>query len=180
MNIDKSKVIEALSRVRDPGTGQSIITMKRVEDLKIEGNNVSFTLKLPALDAKVKSDLNFLCIGGIQAVYPMAEVHVHMVMATETAQQSTSSIPHVKNIIAVASGKGGVGKSTISTNLALGLKKLGAAVGLIDADLYGPSIPTMFGLKGQRPKVQSDEYGKQRIIPLEAFGIPVMSIGFII
>ena len=180
MSIEKSKIIEALSRVRDPGTGQDIISMKRVEDLKIEGNNVSFTLSMPSLDAKVKSDLNFLCIGGIQAEYPMAEVHVHMKTSTETAQQNTSSIPHVKNIIAVASGKGGVGKSTISTNLAIGLKKLGAAVGLIDADLYGPSIPTMFGLQGQRPKVQADEYGKQRIVPLEAFGMPVMSIGFII
>lgn len=180
MNIEEQKIIEALSRVRDPNSGQDIISTKRVQDLKIEGNNVSFTLALPALDAKIKSDLNFLCIGGIQAIYPMAEVHVHMVTSTETAQQNNSSIPHVRNVIAVASGKGGVGKSTVSTNLALGLQKLGAKVGLIDADLYGPSIPTMFGLKGQRPKIQTDEYGKQRIVPLEAYGMPVMSIGFII
>jgi len=90
-----------------------------------------------------------------------------------------SSLPHIKNIIAVASGKGGVGKSTVATNLALGLQKLGAKVGLVDADLYGPSIPTMLGLQGQRPKVQ-DMYGQPKIIPLEAYGMPVMSIGFII
>ena len=180
MKIDKNKVIEALSRVRDPNTGQDIIRMNRVQDLKIEGNDVSFTLAMPSLDAKVKSDLNFLCIGGIQAEYPMAEVHVHMKTTAADPNQSNSSIPHVKNVIAVASGKGGVGKSTVSTNLALGLKQLGAKVGLIDADLYGPSIPTMFGLQGQRPRVQQDSYGKQRIVPLEAYGMPVISIGFII
>lgn len=179
MTIDRNKVVEALSRIRDPQTGQDIVRMNRVKDLKIEGHNVSFTLEMPELDNKIKSDLNFLCIGGIQAEYPMAEVHVHMV-TNPNIQQRNSSIPHVKNVIAVASGKGGVGKSTVSTNLALGLQQLGARVGLIDADLYGPSIPTMFGLKGQRPKVQTDSYGKQQIIPLEAFGMPVMSIGFII
>ena len=82
-------------------------------------------------------------------------------------------------MIAVGSGKGGVGKSTVSVNIALALKELGAKVGILDADVYGPSVPTMLGLKGQRPQIEV-LYGKHKIVPLEAFGIPVMSIGFIV
>ena len=93
--------------------------------------------------------------------------------------EKPNPLPQVKNIIAVASGKGGVGKSTVAVNLALALKATGATVGLIDADLYGPSIPTMMGLQGERPQIK-DVYGAQKIVPLEAYGIPLISIGFII
>ena len=163
----------------DPNTGQDIIKARLVQDLKVTDDNVSFTLVLPSLNSPNKADLNFACQRVIQDIYPNVNVDVHMKANTAQSQQSTSPITQVKNIIAVASGKGGVGKSTVSVNLALGLKKLGARVGLIDADLYGPSIPTMLGLQGQRPKVK-DVYGKPKITPLEAYGMPVMSIGFII
>lgn len=177
--LDNNKIVTALRKVVDPNTGQDIIQARLVQDFKLEGNVVSFSLVLPSLNNPHKSDLNFACQRVIQDIYPEAEVNVHIKANTPQSQQSTSPINHVKNIIAVASGKGGVGKSTVSVNLALGLQKLGAKVGLIDADLYGPSIPTMFGLQGQRPKVK-EVYGKPKISPLEAFGMPVMSIGFII
>jgi ATP-binding protein involved in chromosome partitioning len=179
VSIDKSIIVKALSKVLDPKSGQSIILMNMVRDLEVDGNSINFTIELPQLDTQNKQDLNFACISAIQEEYPQADVNVHMMSRSPEAQKTASPLAHIKNIIAVASGKGGVGKSTVSANLALGLKKQGYKVGLIDADLYGPSMPTMLGLQGQRPKIQQ-VYGQSKILPLEAYGMPVMSIGFII
>ncbi len=179
MQYEQSKIVEALTKVNDPQANKSLILMNRVRDLKIEGEQISFSLEMPGMSAEMKSALNFACISAVQKVYPNADVHVHMVQSTEQAKQNNSPLAHIKNIIAVASGKGGVGKSTVAVNLALELKQQGAQVGLIDADLYGPSIPTMLGLQGQRPKVQEFD-GKAKMLPLNAHGLPVMSIGFII
>lgn len=179
MNIEKQKIVEALYNITDPATGKDIVASRMVENLQVEGNNVNFNLVVPNLNHPNKSDLIFACVATVKEIYPDAEVNVHVVAKTGASKESNSAVPHIKNIIAVASGKGGVGKSTVSVNLALGLQKLGAKVGLIDADLYGPSIPTMLGLKGERPKVQEID-GKPRIIPLMAYNLPVISIGFII
>lgn len=180
MSFDKQVIVEALRGVIDPSTGVDIITRRMAENLLVEGLNVNFSIVLPFLNSPHKSELIFACIEAIQKVYPEAHVNVHTTAKTEQAANGQeSALPHIKNIIAVASGKGGVGKSTVATNLALGLQKLGAKVGLLDADLYGPSIPTMFGLQGQRPKVQ-EVYGTQKIVPLDAYGLPVISIGNII
>ncbi len=179
--MDQKTITEALSTIRDPGTGQDIISMKMVQDLKIDGNNVNFTLVLPSLNHPSKSELIFNSQGIIGKLYPNANVDVHVVAGGKDAgaPKASTPMPHVKNIIAVASGKGGVGKSTVSVNLALALKAKGFKVGIVDADVYGPSLPTMLGLQGQRPKVQ-ELYGKPKIIPLVAYDIPVISIGFIV
>ena len=153
--------------------------MNMVRDLSVEGNQINFTLELPSLGNEYKQELNFSCIGAIQEIYPQANVNVHMMAKGGQANATTNPFSHIKNIIAVGSGKGGVGKSTIAVNLALGLKAQGYSVGLIDADLYGPSMPTMLNLQGQRPKIQQ-VYNQPKILPLEAYGIKVMSIGFII
>ena len=181
-----SKIAAALATVTDPKTGQDIITANMVLHLKVEANNVSFTLQLPKLEDKYKQQLNFACQEAILGVYPDAQVHVHMqqpgadpAAGKGGGPQKDNPLPHVRNIIAVASGKGGVGKSTVAVNLALGLQELGATVGLLDADVYGPSAPTMLGLAGQKPQVEK-VYGKPKIKPLFAFGLPVMSTGFVV
>jgi ATP-binding protein involved in chromosome partitioning len=177
--IDNNKIVEALRTVNDPATGQDVIKRRMVEGLKIDGNNVNFTLVLPSLNTPNKTDLIFACIGAIKNVYPQAETNVHTISRNEDTTQPERPLPHIKNIIAVASGKGGVGKSTVASNLALGLQLLGAKVGLMDADIYGPSIPTMFGLQGQKPKIQ-DVYGQPKMMPLQAHGLQIISIGNLI
>ena len=181
--IDNNKVVDALRTVKDPATGQDIIQRRMIEGLKIEGDNVNFTLVLPTLNMGNKTELIFACIAAIQKEYPQAQTNVHTLARPVEGGTKGSAperpLPHLKNIIAVASGKGGVGKSTVAVNLALGLKALGARVGIMDADVYGPSIPTMLGLQGQRPKLQ-EVYGVPKMIPLEAYGMQVISIGNII
>ncbi len=180
MEIDKQQIITALRTVKDPASGQDIISVRMVEDLQVKGNDISFTIVVPSLKSPVKNQLTFACIAAVNEIYPEAEVHVHS-RQKEGAQPNKpqTPVPHVKNIIAVASGKGGVGKSTVAVNLALSLKEMGAKVGLMDMDLYGPSVPTMLGLQGQRPRIQ-DVHGKPKMIPIEKHGIPTISIGYMI
>ncbi len=177
--IDHNKIVAAIRNVKDPRSGQDIIKTKMVEDLVINGNNVNFSIVLAVNDQQLKSQLNFACIEQIASIYPEADVNIHLKLKSEFVEDNPSILPQIKNIIAVGSGKGGVGKSTVSVNLALALKELGAKVGILDADVYGPSLPTMMGLKGQRPKLEM-LYGKHKLVPLEAYDIPVMSIGFIV
>jgi ATP-binding protein involved in chromosome partitioning len=179
MEVEKQRIVEILQKIADPQTGRDIVSMRMVEDLQIEGKNISFSIVLASLNTPSKNELNFACIQAINDVYPDFEVHIHVKVRAEQVGGQQSIVPQIKNIIAVASGKGGVGKSTVAVNLALGLQKLGAKVGLMDADVYGPSLPTMLGLKGQRPKIK-DVHNQPKIVPIEKYGLHTISIGYMI
>ncbi|TVR80425.1 MAG: DUF59 domain-containing protein [Saprospirales bacterium] len=175
--IDHNKVVQALRGVPDPSSDADLIQAGRVSELKVEDANIFFALNTSGLEDRQKGQLNFKCQEVILAIYPEANIHIHM--KSVSGGGSNSPLPQVKNIIAVGSGKGGVGKSTIAVNLALTLHNLGYKTGLLDADLYGPSIPTMFNLKGKRPRIY-EHYGKPVLEPLEQYGLYLMSIGFIV
>lgn len=179
--ITKEAVLAALSNVEEPDLGKDLVTLNMVQDIHIEGKNVSFTVVLTTPACPLKEMIERACVTAIHhLVDKEAVVKVNMTANVNTNRKDNKSVlPGVKNIIMVASGKGGVGKSTVAVNLALGLAQEGAQVGLLDADIYGPSIPIMLGLRDERPKM-TDVNGKGMIVPIERFGIKAMSIGLLI
>lgn len=175
------QVLDALRHVQEPDLGKDLVTLSMIQDLRIEGKTVSFTLVLTTPACPMKEHMQQACVNAIRLmVDPQAEVRVTFTSNTTSKRQDSGSLlPGVKNIIAVVSGKGGVGKSTISSNLAIALAQGGARVGLMDADIYGPSVPIMFGVRGERP-LMKEVNGKGMIVPLERFGIRLMSIGLLV
>jgi len=176
MTITKEQVLQALGNVEEPDLKKDLVTLNMIQDIHIEGNNLSFSVILTTPACPLKALIENACRNAI-GHFISKDVVVSVNMTSRVTSQKNTGVPGVKNIIAVASGKGGVGKSTVSVNLALGLAKTGAKVGLIDADIYGPSIPIMFGLEGARPKASQVD-GKTRIEPIEKYGIKLLSIGF--
>ena len=173
-------VLKALGKVREPDLGKDLVTLNMVRDIDINGNNISFTVVLTTPACPLKELLERSCVNAILEVNKDAVVKVNFTSSTTTIRADKSSVlPGVKNIIAVVSGKGGVGKSTVAANLALALSQGGAAVGLMDADIYGPSVPIMFGVRGERP-MMTDVAGKAMIVPLERYGIKLLSIGLLV
>lgn len=179
--ITKEAVLAALSNVEEPDLGKDLVTLNMVQDVHIEGKNVSFTVVLTTPACPLKEMIEKACINAIlHLVDKEAVVKVNLTANVNTNRKDNKSVlPGVKNIIIVASGKGGVGKSTVAVNLALGLAQEGAKVGLLDADIYGPSVPIMLGLRDERP-MMTDVNGKGMIMPIERFGIKAMSIGLLI
>ncbi len=177
----KEKVLEALGNVMEPDLGKDLVTLNMVQDIEINSNDVSFTIVLTTPACPMKDMMATASTNAIKMlVNKEANVKVNFTANTSSRRNDAENVlPKVKNIIAVVSGKGGVGKSTVSANLALALSQGGAKVGLMDADIYGPSVPIMFGVRGERPMMMDIE-GKGMIIPLERFGIKLMSIGLLV
>ncbi len=177
----ESDVLKALSNVQEPDLGKDIVTLNMVKDIVVNGNNVSFTVVLTTPACPMKDMIQKACINAIKLLLNKeAQVKVNFTSHTITKRNDEGKVlPGVKNIIAVVSGKGGVGKSTVAANLALAFAQSGAKVGLMDADIYGPSVPIMFGVRGERPMMRETD-GKGKIIPLEKYGIQLMSIGLLV
>ena len=177
MTVTEQSVLAALKTVVDPNTGVDVVSSKAVKNLKLQGGDVAFEIEL-GYPAKSQHDaLRQGLIAAVRAVPGVANVSaaIRTHIVAHAVQRGVQLLPGVKNVVAVASGKGGVGKSTTAVNLALALAAEGARVGLLDADIYGPSIPTMMGIEG-RPE---SEDGKT-MEPLENYGVQVMSIGFLV
>lgn len=180
--ITEADVLKALSNVDDPDFGKDIVTLNMVKEVKIDGLRVEFTVELTTPACPMKEMIHKACINAIKIfIDKEADVVVNMTARVLGARNTDGNemLPKVKNIIAVGSGKGGVGKSTVSTNLAIALAREGAKVGLMDADIYGPSAPIMFGVQGERPMMREVD-GKGMIEPMERFGVKIMSIGLLV
>lgn len=172
----RDSALQALSQVIDPDLGRDIVSLGMVEDLKFEGSTASFRFVLTTPACPLKGHFQKRCEEVLQPL-GIEKVSITWDARVPGGMHGNISLP-IKNIVAVASGKGGVGKSTVSTNLAVALAQYGARVGLMDADVLGPNIPTMVGLGFARPRV-SGEGEDRKMIPFEAYGLKVMSMGFL-
>ncbi|MGV3618973.1 MAG: Mrp/NBP35 family ATP-binding protein [Fimbriimonas sp.] len=176
MAVTQEQVLNALRQVVDPDLHRDIVTLGFVKNLTIEGGNVAFTVNLTTPACPVKEQLQAQCEEHVKAVPGVTAVQVEMTAEVRQRQQQQDDlIPGVKHCIAIASGKGGVGKSTVTVNLAIALAQAGAKVGLMDADVYGPSIPLMMGAQDEKPFTQGS-----KIIPIQKYGIHMMSLGFLL
>lgn len=173
-------VLKALSNVQEPDLGKDLVTLNMVKDVAINGNEISFTVVLTTPACPLKELIRRDCENAVKALGENVLVRVNFTSDTTSKRTDPKTVlPRVKNVIAVVSGKGGVGKSSVASNLAIALSKGNAKVGLMDADIYGPSVPIMFGVRGQRPMMVEVE-GKGMIVPLEKHGIKIMSIGLLV
>jgi len=179
--ITEVRIREALSRIEDPDLHRDIVSLGFVKDITIDGSKVAVRIQLTTPACPVKDQMKEAAERLIREL-GATDVQVNMTaqVPENSGRKRNQLMPGVRNTIAVASGKGGVGKSTVAVNLAVALALEGSRVGLIDADIYGPSAPLMFGLSDQRPMMFENTEGQRRLVPLVAHGVKVMSIGFLV
>jgi ATP-binding protein involved in chromosome partitioning len=179
-SITSNDILKALSTVQEPDLKKDLVTLNMIRDIVIGERSVSFSVVLTTPACPLKDKIEQDCVEAIHSlVSPELEVTVEMTANVTSNRMDKLVLPGVKNIIAVVSGKGGVGKSTVSSNLALALSELGAKVGLLDADIHGPSVPIMFGVHDETPDMRNVD-GRQLMVPIERHGIKLLSIGFMI
>jgi ATP-binding protein involved in chromosome partitioning len=174
--VNEADVMRALSTVKDPDLGRDLVSLGMIEAVAIKGDAVSFTVVLTTPACPLKGKIENDCRQAVLAVPGVREVAIKMdarVVASRPGQ-GKQNLPNIKNIVAVASGKGGVGKTTVAVNLALALSEMGARVGIIDADITGPNVPMMIGASGE-PRARDN-----KILPLQAYGVKVISIAFFV
>ena len=175
------KILTVLERIVHPSSGKDIVSMGMIKDLTILGKKISFSLTFSAFNDPLKTSLKNACEQILKDEFNnIEELDIKIITPVAPVVNKTEeTLPKVKNIIAIASGKGGVGKSTVAANLAVAFAKSGAKTGLIDADIYGPSIPKMFDIENKKPSIKPVN-GKDKIVPVEKYGVKILSIGFFV
>ncbi len=175
--VTEAAILKALSTVDDPDLHRDLVSLNMIKDVEVEGSTARFTVQLTTPACPMREQIQADCEAAVKAVEGVEKVEITMGADTARDQKlgAQEMLPGVRNTIAVASGKGGVGKSTVAVNLAVALAEEGASVGLLDADIYGPSIPIMLGVDEQ-PEVSPD----RKMLPLESCGVKLMSIGFLL
>ncbi len=177
--ITKEKILQALSTVEEPDLKKDLVTLNMIRDIVVGVNQVTFTVVLTTPACPLKELIRKSCVDAIHNLLSKnIQVTINMTADVTSIRSNAPMLEGVKNIIAISSGKGGVGKSTVTVNLAMALKKSGAKVGIIDADISGPSIPLMFGAETMQPLI-SQKNGKNMISPIMQYGIKMISIGFL-
>ena len=177
--MDKENLLKALSSVAEPDLKKDIVSLGLVSEINISDQSVSFTVAIQNAAMHARKRMVEACEFAVERFFDQNYNLSINVVAMKKAEASQKVLPNIKNIIAVTSGKGGVGKSTVASNLAVGLVKKGFKVGLLDADIYGPSSPLMFDCQHYRPSSKKID-GKQMIIPAENYGVKLLSIGFLL